>query len=336
MAVNPLDYFNNIGDRLAGYIIGQNPSTGEIPSQMTYDNSGNLVEASPFVVPPVEEEDNFFIPNTSYAVSTPESYAVGNRDGKIIGAENNLNEIENPLMDLQTDIDPFELASGNFTANPVSTGMNLGNTDITPENPPISPSIEPDFEDEILDFDIDYNPYLNSNRSLGETNRSYSVQNPIKNLSSTSYAVGPTAGSTFTPEEDNSNENVRTFGFMPKYSRPLSNFITKTSESVDELKDKFPRLNNLLSLGGDNEMLMNMMSNIGSAEFDDKGKMTNPGTGLFGREGGFLSKFGTGQGALSGLSGISGIGNMLGEGLSNIGENLQDGGYQYANPFERR
>ena len=81
---------------------------------------------------------------------------------------------------------------------------------------------------------------------------------------------------------------------------------------------------------------MDMVSNIGSAEFDDEGEMTNPGTGLFGREGGFLSKFGTGQGALSGLAGLSNIGGALGGGLSDIGKNLQDGGYQYANQFERR
>ena len=101
MSVNPLDYFNNIGDTLAGYIIGQNPTTGEIPSQMTYDNQGNLVEASPFVVPPVEETGNF--------VTFPSTYNVESQ----FPMPTNVDEGSptNPLMDLPTDIEPFELAS---------------------------------------------------------------------------------------------------------------------------------------------------------------------------------------------------------------------------------
>ena len=328
MSVNPLNYFNNIGDTLAGYIIGQNPTTGEIPSQMTYDNQGNLVEASPFVVPPVENTGNF--------VTFPSNYKVESQ----FPLPNNVNEGSpaNPLMDLETDIDPFELASTNFTANPSSTGVNLGDTNITPTNaslaPPMNiPRTSFELEGETFDTDVNYNPYLDTADAIINEGTGVKRYN-TSGLGQPNFSVGDTAGSTFTPEEDNSNENVRTFGFMPKYSRPLSNFITKTSESVDELKSKFPRLDNLLSLGGDKKMLMDMVSNIGSAKFDDEGEMTNPGKGLFGREGGFLSKFGTGQGKLAGILGIGG--RMLGEGLSEIGENLQDGGYQYANPFERR
>lgn len=176
---------------------------------------------------------------------------------------------------------------------------------------------------------MDIDPFeLASARTYGSTG-----------LGTPNFSVGSTAGSTFMPEIDspppvNTSGPVSTPGFMSGGFIP--NFITKTSESVDELKDKFPRLNNLFSLGKNNEMLLDMVSNIGSAEFDDEGEMTNPGTGLFGREGGFLSKFGTGQGALSNMSGPLGIGGLLGKGLSDIGKDLEDGGYQYANPFERR
>ena len=173
---------------------------------------------------------------------------------------------------------------------------------------------------------MDIDPFeLASARTYGSTG-----------LGTPNFSVGDTAGSTFMPEIDppDGSGPVSTPGFM--LGGFIPNFITKTSESVDELKSKFPRLNNLFSLSGNNKMLMDMISNVGSAEFDDKGEMTNPGTGLFGREGGFLSKFGTGQGALSGMSGLLGIGGALGEGLSNIGKDLEDGGYQYANPFERR
>ena len=331
MSVNPLNYFNNIGDTLAGYIIGQNPTTGEIPSQMTYDNQGNLVEASPFVVPPVENTGNF--------VTFPSNYNVESQ----FPLPNNVNEGSpaNPLMDLETDIDPFELASTNFTANPSSTGVNLGDTNITPTNaslaPPMNiPRTSFELEGETFDTDIDYNPFLNTADAMineGTGVRRYNTSG----LGQPNFSVGDTAGSTFTPEKKSpppvdGSGPVSTPGFMSGGFIP--NFINKTSESVDELKSKFPRLDNLLSLGGDKKMLMDMVSNIGSAKFDDEGEMTNPGTGLFGREGGFLSKFGTGQGKLAGILGIGG--RMLGEGLSEIGENLQDGGYQYSNPFERR
>ena len=331
MSVNPLNYFNNIGDTLAGYIIGQNPTTGEIPSQMTYDNQGNLVEASPFVVPPVENTGNF--------VTFPSNYKVESQ----FPLPNNVNEGSpaNPLMDLETDIDPFELASTNFTANPSSTSVNLGDTNITPTNaslaPPMNiPRTSFELEGETFDTDIDYNPFLNTADAMineGTGVRRYNTSG----LGQPNFSVGDTAGSTFTPEIDppppvDGSGPVSTPGFMSGGFIP--NFINKTSESVDELKSKFPRLDNLLSLGGDKKMLMDMVSNIGSAKFDDEGEMTNPGTGLFGREGGFLSKFGTGQGKLAGILGIGG--RMLGEGLSEIGENLQDGGYQYSNPFERR
>lgn len=331
MSVNPLNYFNNIGDTLAGYIIGQNPTTGEIPSQMTYDNQGNLVEASPFVVPPVENTGNF--------VTFPSNYKVESQ----FPLPNNVNEGSpaNPLMDLETDIDPFELASTNFTANPSSTSVNLGDTNITPTNaslaPPMNiPRTSFELEGETFDTDIDYNPFLNTADAMineGTGVRRYNTSG----LGQPNFSVGDTAGSTFTPEKKSpppvdGSGPVSTPGFMSGGFIP--NFINKTSESVDELKSKFPRLDNLLSLGGDKKMLMDMVSNIGSAKFDDEGEMTNPGTGLFGREGGFLSKFGTGQGKLAGILGIGG--RMLGEGLSEIGENLQDGGYQYSNPFERR
>ena len=294
-----------------------NLTYGPLQQNMTYDNQGNLVEASPFV-------------------TFPSTYSIESQ----FPMPTNVNEgpPANPLMDLQTDIDPFELASGNFTANPASTNVNLGNTNISPPNavlaPPMNiPRTPFELEGETFDTDIDYNPFLDTSATMineGTGVRRYNTSG----LGQPNFSVGDTAGSTFTPEMDSPNENVRTFGFMPQYSRSLSDFITKTSESVDELKDKFPRLNSLLSLGGDKKMLLDMVSNVGSAKFNDEGEMTDPGKGLFGREGGFLSKFGTGQGALSGLSGIGS--RMLGEGLSDIGKNLQDGGYQYANPFERR
>ena len=328
MSVNPLDYFNNIGNTLAGYIIGQNPTTGEIPSQMTYDNQGNLVEASPFVVPPVEETGNF--------VTFPSTYNVESQ----FPVPNNMNEGSpaNPLMDLETDIEPFELASTNFTANPSSTNVVLEESDITSPNavlgPPMNiPRTPFELENETFNTDVDYNPYLDTADSI--INKSIGVKRyNTSGLGQPNFSVGATAGSTFTPKIDPPPpvDGSGPFVSSPGGLKVLPNFIKNTSESIDDLKNKFPRLNNLLNLGEDKRMLMDMVSNVGSAKFDDEGEMTDPGTGLFGREGGFLSKFGTGQGALSGILGIGG--RMLGEGLSEIGENLQDGGYQYSNPFK--
>ena len=173
---------------------------------------------------------------------------------------------------------------------------------------------------------MDIDPFeLASARTYGSTG-----------LGTPNFSVGDTAGSTFMPETDSSPtfNTSGPFVSLPGRLKVLPSFIKDTSESIDDLKSKFPRLDNLFSLGGDKKMLIDMVSNVGSAKFDDEGEMTDPGTGLFGREGGFLSKFGTGQGALSGILGIGG--RMLGEGLSDIGEDLQDEGYQYANPFERR
>lgn len=160
------------------------------------------------------------------------------------------------------------------------------------------------------------------------------------------FNVGPTAGSNTEKTDAAYNKNynlnpvdstgpVSTSGFMSGGFIP--NFIKDTSDKVDGLKDKFPRLNNLFSLGGDNEMLMNMMSNIGSAEFDDEGEMTNPGKGLFGREGGFMSKFGTGEGALSNLfnpkEGEFDFQSSLGKGFSSIGKGLLGQSYEFTSPF---
>ena len=71
------------------------------------------------------------------------------------------------------------------------------------------------------------------------------------------------------------------------------------------------------------------LGNIGSAKFGDAGELTDPGKGLFGKEGGFMSKFGTGGGVLSGLLG------GLGKGLGKAGENmLKSQSYMYKNPYE--
>jgi hypothetical protein len=98
--------------------------------------------------------------------------------------------------------------------------------------------------------------------------------------------------------------------------------------------------------------------NIGSAEFDEEGFIEDPndptktipnpnygkykrdpndatkiigkGEGLFGKEGGFMSKFGTGRGAMSGLLG------GVGEGIAQAGSDLmQSGGYQYGDFYNR-
>lgn len=96
------------------------------------------------------------------------------------------------------------------------------------------------------------------------------------------------------------------------------------------------------------------LGNIGSAKFDEEafgpdGKTPNPnygkylrdpkdptkiigkGKGIFGKEGGFMSKFGTGKGAMAGLMGglASGLGSM-GEG----GGIQAPEEYMYQNPWE--
>ena len=65
------------------------------------------------------------------------------------------------------------------------------------------------------------------------------------------------------------------------------------------------------------------------------GQVTNKGEGLFtGKEGGFMSKFGTGHGLLSGA--LKGAGKGIGVGLSNAGKGLMSGGgYQYGDFYDK-
>jgi hypothetical protein len=97
--------------------------------------------------------------------------------------------------------------------------------------------------------------------------------------------------------------------------------------------------------------------NIGSAKFDenpflkeggefmrneegdpianpDYGEMTDEGKGLFGKEGGFMSKFGTGEGMMSDLGGA--LGSGLSEGLLSMSQSLMGPGFQYDNPYSTR
>ena len=69
---------------------------------------------------------------------------------------------------------------------------------------------------------------------------------------------------------------------------------------------------------------------FGKFKLDEEGKEMK-GKGLFGKEGGFMSKFGTGKGAMAGLMGglASGLGSMGEEGGIQAPEE-----YMYQNPWE--
>ena len=199
--------------------------------------------------------------------------------------------------------------------------------------------------------DVDYtggNPsWATQNQTIGQTNLTEDEVNSPDSL---------LEAAANESEFDNSNNEVSSDGTtsetsdgtvsqnvldanqkMTNSNRPFRNLFQKMKQGMS----KFDKGNIGSAKWEENEFMLDEEGNplkdeAGNLTINENfGKMTDKGKGLFGKEGGFMSKFGTGKGAMAGLMG--GLAGGLGAGLSGMGGG---GGtqapseYMYKNPWE--
>lgn len=275
---NPFDY---AGNWLAGKIIGQNPETGEIPSQtMTYDNMGNLV--------PMEGQEIFQPEPTVTSAPTPF---------------------------ITPDIEPIApINQPNLSTTAESTNVNVNNqmdTIKAPENQFYTKDFN--LPDETFDTDIRMSdtPMPEFGSYTGYTSGGYGVQGP--------GASGPPAETVVTEAPATSMPAPRNF-----LQKAMDNFSFGNIGSAKFDKNPFLKEGGEFMLNEEGDPIAN----------PDYGEMTDEGKGLFGKEGGFMSKFGTGEGIMSDLGGA--LGSGLGEGLLSMSQSLMGPGFQYDNPYSTR
>jgi hypothetical protein len=145
-----------------------------------------------------------------------------------------------------------------------------------------------------------------------------------------SAAGGPEA-SPFDVNEE-SRKAMEVENKMTNSKRPFKSLFEKMQKGMD----KFDKGNIGSAKWDENEFMLDKEGNQLKDKDDNPiinenfGKMIDKGKGLFGKEGGFMSKFGTGKGAMSGL--LGGLGKALsasqGQGGGAPGE------YMYKSPWE--
>lgn len=218
------------------------------------------------------------------------------------------------------------------------------------------------------DSKINFNPNINwfGGNTLGEggygdvnlSNPGPNIQRPehpieedAMGLDEEDYGDGP---DTFMEAAINNSEfDTKKHPSSGNITNPSSNFDInsaqrKAMEAQNKVTNTSGPFRNLF------QKMKGGLGNIGSAQFDEEafgkdGKTPNPnygkylrdpedpskiigkGKGVFGKEGGFMSKFGTGKGAMKGLMGGlgAGLGSMGGEGGMQAPEE-----YMYQNPWE--
>lgn len=133
--------------------------------------------------------------------------------------------------------------------------------------------------------------------------------------------------------------------------RPKAAQYNEAGEQTSEGQGWFGKEGGFGSKLGTGRSPLRGLGRIGSAQFgenqfilDEEGNPTekldprfgeeiSAGRGIFGKEGGFMSHFGTGEGKLAGLfgglGGGEGLMSGLGAGFSSAGQNLMMGGYQH-------
>jgi hypothetical protein len=120
---------------------------------------------------------------------------------------------------------------------------------------------------------------------------------------------------------------------MTDSNRPFRNLFQKMKQGMS----KFDKGNIGSAKWDENEFMLDEEGNplkdeAGNLTINENfGKMTDKGKGLFGKEGGFMSKFGTGKGAMAGLMG--GLGAGL-SGMGGGGGTQAPSEYMYKNPWE--
>ncbi len=146
-----------------------------------------------------------------------------------------------------------------------------------------------------------------------------------------SAAGGPEA-SPFDVNEE-TRKTMELENKMTNSKRPFKNLFEKMQKGMD----KFDKGNIGSAKWDENEFMLDKEGN----QLKDKdgnpivnenfGNIIDQGKGLFGKEGGFMSKFGTGKGAMSGL--LGGLGKALSASQGQGGGGAP-GEYMYKSPWE--